>query len=103
MFATGPARFAIAPFLRLASNSASPRRTRGTASRINASNATYFYSGLSAQIASAGALTIGRHAGSLGDSRISSERLPGLRIERSCPIQTVVFLELIQGSPRLGT
>ena len=41
--------------------------------------------------------------GSLADSRISSERLPGLRIERSCQLQAVIFLELTQRSPRLGT
>ena len=58
---------------------------------------------LSAQIASSRALSSGRHAGSLGDAGITGERIPGLRIERCCPAQTVVLLELTEGPLRLGT
>jgi len=58
---------------------------------------------LSAQIASSGALSSGRHAGSLADAGISGERFPGLRIERCCPAQTVVLLELTEDPLRLGT
>jgi hypothetical protein len=49
---------------------------------------------LSAQIASSGALRRGRDAGSLADAGITGERFPGLRIERCCPAQTGVLLEL---------
>jgi hypothetical protein len=58
---------------------------------------------LSAQIASSGALRSGRHAGSLANAGITGERFPGLRIERCCPAQTVVLLELTEGPLRLGT
>jgi len=34
---------------------------------------------------------------------ITGERFPGLRIERCCPAQTAVLLELTEGPLRLGT
>ena len=62
-----------------------------------------FCGALSAQIASSDALSSGRHAGSLADAEITGERFPGLRIERCCPAQTCVLLELTEGPLRLGT
>jgi hypothetical protein len=57
----------------------------------------WFCGALSAQIASSCALRSGRHAGTLADDGVSSELFPGLLIERCCPAQTVVLLELTEG------